>query len=540
MLKRLKLGWPGGSHRAAVEKGKALPDSPGGVAEGGFRAVRDAGTLLDTPERRKLVRMLRENCPFSEKMIEAWWITPLQELAVRVQDMPAAWAGAFSRPGGFLDLSLMVAVRAVKLVRGMMLPPGGPPEEQAEQTSGWVCAVYWAALFHHLDFLSEAEGGTVSGQPWYPGLAVPAGAWRLRRAAAGRSPVNSVYMASRLLPESGVLWLQRWPGLSDALLTYLRGDKAASGILNSIILDALSGSGSGSTSTPTAVPVHAVGQSADIKVPETTLISPKVSDNDNNPLSSKDNVSQISEPIENVADQYDSKQPESAVLVKADPAVTAAPPSAAVPGAVALLSAFENHGDMVSGAEPVEDGDAVIPLSVDELLGVLDQQMLGDIPAQQDPLSPAAATAVDDSGSGPEEEASGSAPVANGTPETSGGAFFDWLKQSVEDGSLTINEQDSVLHVLAGFVFLISPDCFFKYISTLPEGEHDRTLIQKSFESLNVHHIRNGKGLYHYHKYDAPDKTGRFTKMSGYMILPGIIFKKGRCPPDSILLSPKN
>lgn len=127
-----------------------------------------------------------------------------------------------------------------------------------------------------------------------------------------------------------------------------------------------------------------------------------------------------------------------------------------------------------------------------------------------------------------------SAPAA-----TEGEQFMTWLREGAENGAVTVNEHDSPVHVMAGFVFLVSPDIFFKFISSQPEKNHDKNRLQKSFEALGLHHSRNGKGLYHYHKYDTPDKGVRFTSLSGYMLRPDIIFKKGRCPADSIWLSPR-
>lgn len=43
----------------------------------------------------------------------------------------------------------------------MMLSPGATPEEQAEQTPGWACAVYWAGLLHNLEWLAQVEGGGI-------------------------------------------------------------------------------------------------------------------------------------------------------------------------------------------------------------------------------------------------------------------------------------------------------------------------------------------------------------------------------------------
>lgn len=63
-------------------------------------------------------------------------------------------------------------------------------------------------------------------------------------------------------------------------------------------------------------------------------------------------------------------------------------------------------------------------------------------------------------------------------------------------------------------------------MSVTGEEAADKDRLQKSFESLSIHHSRNGKGLFHYHQYDSPDKSGRFMKVSGYMIKADIIFKK--------------
>lgn len=123
--------------------------------------------------------------------------------------------------------------------------------------------------------------------------------------------------------------------------------------------------------------------------------------------------------------------------------------------------------------------------------------------------------------------------------EQAGALFVEWVRDSVEDGTLSVNEKDSLLHVLAQFIFLVSPACFYRYSSIAGGGGADKDRLQKSFEALNVHHSRNGKGLFHYHQYDTPDISGRFTKVSGYMINADIIFKKGSCPADSIWLSAK-
>lgn len=471
-----------------------------------YRPVISGAELMATAGRQKQIRMLRENSPLSGQVISAWWITPLEQLAERVQDVPACREGAYSEPGGFIDLSLEVAVRAVRLTRGMMLPPGATPEAQSEQAPGWVCAVYWAALFHHLDWLAGVEGEMENGRVWYPGLNAPAAPWRIRmRSGDVATGFNAMYIASNLLPVSGVLWLQRWPALAQALFTYLSGAKAQSGILHSIISDArascgLDVSGTAAVPVPSAPPVPA------LVAAESRTESPMVSGDESNLLSSKDNIPVTFAPIASAETHYDASQTASA------PAAEPAPP--------ALVSAFgsseEEAGDK-GGEAPEGEGEQV---STAALLSVLDRVTSGNT--------------GDSAGQQPTPESGGEVKATE-----HGELFFAWLKQSVRNGTLSINQQDSVLHIMASFVFLISPDCFYQYMSGAEDRVQDKDLIQRGFEELNIYYERNGKGLYHYHKYETPGRKGRYTKVSGYMIPSGILFSEVKCPESSTWLSPR-
>lgn len=480
-----------------------------------YRPVIPGAELMATAGRQKQIRMLRENSPLSGQVISAWWITPLEQLAERVQDLPACWEGAYSEPGGFIDLSLEAAVRAVRLTRGMMLPPGATPEAQSEQAPGWVCAVYWAALFHHLDWLAGVEGDTENGRAWYPGLSAPIAPWRIRpRSGDAATGFNAMYIASNLLPASGVLWLQRWPALAQALFTYLSGAKAEASILHSIISDARTDCGLDVSGTA-AVPAPSAPLVSGPVPSESRPESPRLSVDESNPLSSKDNVSVTTVAIASTETHYDASQ-------------TASVP-AAEPVPSALISAFgsseEEAGDK-SGEAPEKEDDQI---STAALLSVLDSVTSGN-PA-------------DSAGQQPTEEITGEPdlPVQSGEVKTAehGELFLGWLKQSINNGTLSVNELGSTIHIMASFVFVISPDCFYRYISDADDSELNKNIIQRGFEELNIHYERNGKGLYHYHKYETPDRQGRFTKVSGYMIPSGIIFSERKCPESSTWLSPR-
>ncbi|AER34274.1 conjugal transfer nickase/helicase domain-containing protein [Pantoea ananatis] len=491
------------------------------VREVAFRPVLEGSTLLQTEERRRFVRMLADNSPLSQSVTGAWWLGPAQTMLERVQDCPAAWNGAYSSPGGFGDLSLGVAVRAVRLVRGMMLPPGATPEEQSSQAPGWVCAVFWAGLFHHLPWLTQVEGATQSGKIWYPGLHKPDGPWRVRPAKSARAPaLTGQYMAARLLPETGMLWLHQWPEASRCLLQFLSGERAGAGVLYSIIMQAREGAG------------VAIDGLSDTTGASSVNPAPEMQHVDNHPnlahnapvlLSSNIISANVSEPIESNEATY--TPPQAAGEETA--------PGTEIPELPLLSSALQSA---LGGNEATEYGsdsenekeDLEIKQGVD-LLSVLDLMAKGEAPV----LSAEQAAVV------MKQEQTEDWKPAVDSELCGGNVFLDWLRENVEAGKITINESDSLLHVLSGFIFMISPDVFFRFISSQPDNKYEKNKLQKNFESLGLHHSRNGKGLYSYHKYDSPDKRGQFTKLSGYMIKSDIILKNGSCLSDSKWLFPK-
>ncbi|MDF7787527.1 conjugal transfer nickase/helicase domain-containing protein [Pantoea ananatis] len=489
------------------------------VREVAFRPVLEGSTLMQTEERRRLVRMLADNSPLSQSVTDAWWLKPAQTMLERVQDCPAAWKGAYSSPGGFGDLSLGVAVRAVRLVRGMMLPPGTTPEEQSAQAPGWVCAVFWAGLFHHLPWLTQVEGATQSGKIWYPGLHTPDGPWRVRPAKTARAQaLTGQYMAAKLLPETGMLWLHQWPEASRCLLQFLSGE--CGGVLYSIIMQAREGAGleMGGLSDITGTP--SVNTTPEMQHADNP---PNLADNAPVLLSSHINSANVSEPIESEAAAYTSTQAAGEETAPGTEETELPVLSSALQSALSGRDATEYGSESENEKE-----DSEIKQGVD-LLSVLDLMAKGEAPV----LSAGQTTE-----STKQEQTEDGKPVGDSEP-SEGNVFLDWLRESVEAGKVTVNESESLLHMLSGFIFMISPDVFFRFISSQPENKYEKNKLQKNFESLGLHHSRNGKGLYSYHKYDSPDKRGQFTKLSGYMIKSDIILKKGSCLSDSKWLFPK-
>jgi len=257
-----------------------------------------------------------------------------------------------------------------------------------------------------------------------------------------------------------------------------------------------------------------------------TIPPPKLYETDVMPLSTQDNSLDVSVPIKTGDMTYSFSQDGEKTPVNT------------VPSALVLESALSTDKTLLSAENDISrDEEDEAQISTENLLSLLDLMAEGkssvvteNVPADSADNPPAT---VLPPGTLPSHE------EGMDKEEQAGALFLEWVRDSVEDGTLSVNEKDSLLHVLAQFVFLVSPACFYRYSSTAGGGGADKDRLQKSFEALNVHHSRNGKGLFHYHQYDTPDKSGRFTKVSGYMINADIIFKKGSCPADSIWLSAK-
>lgn len=139
----------------------------------GWFPFLNAESLLSVDNRKRALQQLWENSPFSRPVWEAFWLIPIRELAIRVQQLPAAQSGPYAREGGMLDKALDVAVCAVRLSRGWLLPPGAELEDQAIQSSAWNTAIFWAALLHDLGGMDDIAAFHQDGTRWYPGIAPP-------------------------------------------------------------------------------------------------------------------------------------------------------------------------------------------------------------------------------------------------------------------------------------------------------------------------------------------------------------------------------
>ncbi|MBJ4229945.1 DNA-binding domain-containing protein, partial [Salmonella enterica subsp. enterica serovar Weltevreden] len=116
----------------------------------------------------------------------------------------------------------------------------------------------------------------------------------------------------------------------------------------------------------------------------------------------------------------------------------------------------------------------------------------------------------------------------------SGEDFLAWLSDGMASGRITVNQPDSRVHSVAGFIYLLVPDIFFLFLKDTGSDSH-REQIQTSFEKLQLHRVRKGERFTRAKLYCSEDKQGRFSKVNGYLIKAARL--KGMRPPeDSKLL----
>lgn len=116
----------------------------------------------------------------------------------------------------------------------------------------------------------------------------------------------------------------------------------------------------------------------------------------------------------------------------------------------------------------------------------------------------------------------------------SGEAFLAWLSDGMASGRITVNQHDSRVHSVAGFIYLLVPDIFFLFLKDTGSDSH-REEIQTSFEKLQLHRVRRGERFIRAKLYCSENKQGRFSRVNGYLIK-AVRLKGVRPPEDSKLL----
>lgn len=524
MLNKIKT-FLSGTPAITESSGKHPVSAPMGY----FSPVK-AEELTISALRQDALQKIRENNALSGEVYERLYLAPVHLLLERAQNVPAAPDGRWAYAGGFGDLSLRFTAYAVRLARGYMFPPGAAPEEQAAQGVIWQAVIFWAALCYHLPLLACIEGETTGGVNWQPGISVPDAPYRFRFRS---SPPNAhdasalaALAAGQLMPAEAINWLSGNFGALLSLACAFHNGSPDMPLIRMLLDQAAEKVDSPALRKET-------GESSMVSAPPDSVTPPdgmlSVQTDDN--LTSSTLTLVASELMTSLNDTGGGDcQPPLNGMSRVDPPEEQANGSPGQGDADMLLSLFS----AVSDAEVTDDADVNTPAAIvpDETVVPVGNDV-PDEPVETEDVS--------------RHINSGAVCLLSGTPgepchpinagadaPRSGEDFLAWLSDGMASGRITVNQPDSRVHSVAGFIYLLVPDIFFLFLKDTGSDSH-REQIQTSFEKLQLHRVRKGERFTRAKLYCSEDKQGRFSRVNGYLIKAARL-KGVRPPEDSKLL----
>lgn len=504
------------------------PTQATGAVPAGYFVPKPASELFTIPQRKLLLRQIWDNTSLPEEVYTKLYLEPLNTLAECVQNVPACEDGEWSREGGYLDLTLKFTVCSVRLAKGHMFPPGAAPEEQAAKNTLWNAVVFWTALTTHLSLLTRVNGELLNGQCWMPGLARPPVPYRFRLGESTHDE-TATFIAVRLLPASAISWLSGDREAMEVMAAQMSGNSSSMPVIKDILDKArqITGTPDGTLAVTTSsvisagipasisaitpsVTSNAVDLTANalpgpefeltsaIELSETNLQPQLVVDNDNSSLTISDNAgTQNEQPGQEVTGDDD----DTALLLSMFSATESneAPYDDPIPA-----DSEVEHPEIAS---TFTDSTPVLKNSPDDLHS--------QMPGIDDPIL------INESSEIEQEiinASPGKIPNHMAAKEVhTGEAFLDWLKESVNKKTMSVNESDSLLHAVSGFMFISLPGAVFKFIEATGSTK-SRKAIQSDFERSGLLHMRSEQRFFKVRIYENEGLEGKFQKRSGYLI----------------------
>ena len=503
--------------------------SPVSVPTGYFPPVK-AEELAITALRQDALQKIRENNSLSAEVYRRLYLVPVHQLLERAQNVPAAPDGRWAYTGGFSDLSLRFTAYAVRLARGYMFPPGAAPEEQAAQGVIWQAVIFWAALCYHLPLLASIEGENTGGVSWQPGISVPDAPYRFR---FRHSPPNAhdasalaALAAGQLIPAEAMSWLSGTPAALFSLAGAFRNGSPDMPLIRTLLDQAAEKVDSpvlrkvaGESHVTIALPDSVMPQDGVLAVQTDDNLTPSAVE-----LATTELMSSLSE-TGNGDNQSTLNRGNTAELQNEPDRVSPDQGDADM-----LLDLFS----AVADAEVTDEADVKTPVTIvpDEVVMAIGK----DIPDEFDGTEEVSrhSDADDDcllliTQGEQDHEVNVSVDARR-----SGEEFLAWLSDGLVSGRITVNQHDSRVHSVAGFIYLLVPDIFFLFLKDTGSDSH-REQIQTSFEKLQLHRVRKGERFTRAKLYCSENKQGRFGRVNGYLIK-AVRLKGVRSPEDSKLL----
>ncbi|VXC72347.1 conserved hypothetical protein [Enterobacterales bacterium 8AC] len=442
----------------------------------GYHVPVSTREQLATSRRGQWLQMLWDYSSLPKDLYQQYYLQPLERCVSLMQQFPATENGHHAYLGGMVDHLLETVAYAARLSKNYLLPVGAPPEEQASQGAAWNAVIVYAAMLQALDGLCNIEVELESGRRWLPLDAEPEEPYRFRF-----SPVTDALQvqslgamrAWKIIPDKALLWLSTWPEVLTTLSLYLTGFRHESGIINTIVDEAIRTSVGKTTPTVLTAPQVTTGQ-------ETTM--PNV-----------------------------TTHPECSPLLA--PSIEPVEHLTAVNLASSLDSAVSDNTPSDAGVESV----------------VQSEDATGDL------LAVMGLSAVSDPGrEGGSVETKAEQGIYS-VPQDIGERFWYWLREGCITDTFSVNTANSRIHIFSGYVFIRAPNIFHQFLLENQEYSEDKTGLQNAFERLGRH--RQDKGvMYTCHIYQNKAREGRFQKMAGYLIAAKKLYKDHDIPADNPFL----
>ncbi|TKV06623.1 relaxase [Citrobacter sp. wls619] len=234
-----KLKWlTGGKTVPQLQGESSMPPE----SRPGWFTPQTAETLLATPLRQQLMRIIWQRTSLSGVLFTELYQIPVRRFAELVQQLPASEYHHHSHPGGLLDHTLEVMAFAAKLRQRHLLPTGAAPEDQAREAEAWTAGVIYAALLHDVGKTATDIAVTMDDdQIWHPWEGPLRRAYRLKylkKRDHQLHPVAGGLLATHVLPVTALNWLAQYPGLYASFIYCINGHYDQAGIMGELVQEA--------------------------------------------------------------------------------------------------------------------------------------------------------------------------------------------------------------------------------------------------------------------------------------------------------------
>lgn len=535
--------------------------------------VLDAVKLLSNSVIQHRVTEIEQLAAVPKHHFEALYFASLNAFAGFVQQLPASEAHHHAGPGGLLDHTLDVIVRAMKSRRSYLLPPGAEPEDINQKQHLWTYAVFCAALLHDIGKPVVDQRVTLLGadrrpvgcwDPWAGPM--PTGRWYQMQFVRGRRyalhQAITPLLARSILPEAGLTWLASDPAVLAAWLATLTGQADTAGALGAIVgkADGVSVAhnlgGSGNVLYTNTIPLHqklitalrylitrghltlnrdgAVGW---LVGDDVWLVSKRIVD------ALRDHLVQEGHtgiPARN--DRiFDVLQEHGILIPNGERAIWVAEvkgegwahtltvlrihASRIWPDPAARPEPFKGTVTPQLNAIPPADNEVESPDAIAPALEKISTTSANEQPHTSQTLNESSEV---DHHSGKKEGAVSNDNLATG--------FLAWARQGVAKGSLRVNQADARVHTVPEGVLLISPAIFKDYARSLGTPEVWNR-VQKAFCQRKVHLRAHDDTNVHSYQVRLPEgnHNGKTHLLKGIVIPdPSLIFESV-LPPNPVL-----